>query len=113
MKKFQYNFLIFIICILTQLYDINCNRCGTDDLKWTKRLDVNLRDDKRKLSEDYKPIRIHIDYTALERRRNDYKGDIDILKEVFSSAAQDYEGILKVIRLNKYVITNKTPLQIS
>ena len=97
---FIYNFIYFLIFI--NFYSVYSHRCGTDSLKIKP---YKIEDDKinkyhRRVSNEYTPIKIIVDYTQLQSQNSYSNLDISFLKERFNNVAKYFSSLLSVQHLD-------------
>ena len=86
------SYFIFLFLILSQNFYFSYeHRCGVDLIK-TKPVKISEDQYRRRLSSEYSPIKIKIDYTQLERQ----VGNIDFYKERFSNVVNYISSLLSV-----------------
>ena len=101
--KQKYN-LIYFILVIIQLYHINSYHCGFGKLGHRKAISLKM-ESKRKLDSTYDSIRIHIDLTQL-KAQGISSSKYSVVEYALNKAAEDYQKILKVNRLDKFKVSS-------
>ena len=96
MKMPFYFLILYSSFIITKIFAF---QCGADQFSDIEPHKVSLPEEARNLQEDYKPIRIKMDYTYLESQQK--SSDLtDRLKPILDKTVSDLESLLSVQHTN-------------
>ena len=103
--------LLSYLILFINLYLIYSHRCGADSIKikpYIINKDKVNNNNKRRLSDDFTPIKIKVDFTKLEHQVGD--STLNFYKEVFTEVSHIFSSLLLVqhynIDLNIDIINN-------
>ena len=92
-------YISFILLISLQI--ITCWKCGADELKLKpKAIDLSKYGNKRRLANNYNPIRIMADYSNLRAISGVSEATIEQVKTLIDETCNEFSKILNVVYLN-------------
>jgi hypothetical protein len=101
--------LIFIFTIINNIFCLKL-KCGNSKLKFKPPINIinKNQSSKRSLSEEFKPMKIKVDYTQLKIDTKENEEIFEIIKTSFELAVHYFELLLSVRKdnLSPYVIRN-------
>ena len=92
-------YISYILLISLQI--ITCWKCGADELKLKpKAIDLSKYGNKRRLANNYNPIRIMADYSNLRAISGVSEATIEQVKTLIDETCNEFSKILNVVYLN-------------
>ena len=92
-------YISYILLISLQI--ITCWKCGADELKLKpKAIDLSKYGNKRRLANNYNPIRIMADYSNLRAISGVSEATIEQVKTLIDETCNEFSKILRVVYLN-------------
>ena len=95
-------YIFFLLLISIEL--ISSWKCGKDLLKINpKGIDPSKFENKRRLSNEYQPIRIMADYSNLKAGNGITSGIVEKIKEITNEVCDEFSRLLKVVPFNSKI----------